>query len=194
MKISELFTEDIITFDEQQFEKDCAFFIKESHGLKMYRGAQKDFPSGTFRPFKKREDPVNSPMRLHDQVNDFFMEKFGQPFRNGLFATGDLGMARSYGHPYIVVPKGRFFWLCNTEIPDMTESLYSEFAHEQGLEEYYAINKTLDAVEKSKKWIDSVDLKQCIESKCEIMLWCSHGYYLFKDDENLPNILKSRTT
>ena len=48
-------------------------------------------------------------------INDYFIDKFGYPFRFGMFATGSFGIARDYGAVSVIFPHDGFvFCVGNT--------------------------------------------------------------------------------
>jgi len=64
----------------------------------------------------------------HDTLNEFFMAKFGEPFRDALFVTGNQMVADGYGpQVYFVFPIGKFSFVWSRNIPDAL-NLQNSFA------------------------------------------------------------------
>lgn len=185
-------------FNEEQFKKDCAYYIELMKGKKgyLYRGIEQkidSIPSASLHTFKPRTEPVGSSKRLHNLANQFFEKKFGYPFRNGMFTTGSEIHTEHYGRPYIIIPCGKFQWLSNPDIFDM----FAEFLHQRDLikrtdldrKELYqhAEDITIELMEESPNWYHNKDLPECIASGAEIMVVCDK-YYIFdaEDQYYLP--------
>ena len=88
MRFKQFINEDS-SFDESKFEKDCKYYLDMMGGTDqfMYHGTKSPIISGNLVEFRPRSGPTDSPIMLHNAVNEFFEQKFKIPFRNGLFVT-----------------------------------------------------------------------------------------------------------
>jgi len=55
----------------------------------------------------------------HNDLNKYFNEKYGHPYRNGLFCSGNKYQADDYGDIYVIFPIGEFDFIYNEEISDL---------------------------------------------------------------------------
>jgi hypothetical protein len=76
------------------------------------------------------------PKVIHDRINKFFVDKFGQPFRNAMFATSDHDTAFEYafggmetGETYVVFPVGDFdfIWSKRVSLISILQSFLNTF-------------------------------------------------------------------
>ena len=110
----------------------------------------------------------------HERFNDFFSRKFGYPFRNSVFATGDSMDAAVYGNGiHVIFPIGDFDFLWSPYVRDMTYDLKWEpiggFSHVPPSQDL--VDKTLNNVE-----YQVTDFKGAIISGKEIMIRCKEYY------------------
>lgn len=132
--IKESVTVGTTTYTEKQVEdilkvwpkvaKECREFIRE---LKMrnnkdnllYRGSNR---SKDFGRKKVRDDrqPKDMPSEAHEVLDDAFDNIYGWRARSaGLFCTGKISTAKSYGTAQIVFPVGAYEYLYSTNITDL---------------------------------------------------------------------------
>lgn len=185
-------------FNEEQIAEDCVYYldlIKDSNVQRfMYRGINSDdVDVDQINQFVPRSKPLASSRKFHTEVNEFLEQKFGHPFRNGLFVTGNKSTASEYaddGGIYIVVPVGKFEWLTNTQFYDLY-NLVLEAEHKNGWSYEKAEQEIIDQVKNSNDWIHNTNLAKCIRDGNEMMLWCPNGYYLFAYDD-YPEVLDGK--
>lgn len=110
-------------------EADCCEFVNQlkhcEEGSFLFRGYNKEI--ATFNEFTHNMDyrkPVNTPLEIHNKINQTFKNKFGWNIRNGAFCYGmnilkyepfDLG----YGTQYIFFPVGKFDFVYNPQHFDL---------------------------------------------------------------------------
>jgi len=64
--------------------------------------------------------PMDTFWMIHRDLDDTFHKKFGwKPRSNGLFCTGSLNDAESYGTAYVIFPKGPFKIIWSRDIGDL---------------------------------------------------------------------------
>jgi hypothetical protein len=181
MKLFEIATPD---FDNEKFEDDCSYYIEQMgskiKNLRMYRGSStNDAVINKIKPFRPRAHSNQMPPGIHKALNELFANKFNRPFRNGLFTTGSKGTASGYGegNPKIIVPVGKFEWLCCPDIHDIYGEymrIQDNYGHERGVTDIMKMAETA-------QWKHNTNLPACLLSRAEIMLWCPGGYYVFGD-------------
>lgn len=112
--------------------------------------------------YAKRK-PKDSPLEIHELANKLFTEKFGVPFRNGVFVTGATRNAKYYGTVTQVIPIGEFNFCWSPMVQD-----FYTVSEEARSEE--------DAMDETRRLISTeyqnTNLKQAILSHHEIMLYC----------------------
>ena len=181
----------------EKFEKDCAFYLEQlgasAKTLRMYRGTESErIKVGELNPFRPRVQPVDMPKSVHTELNSFFKKSYGQPFRNGLFVSGSTDMAEAYGELYVVVPAGKFEWVCSKKYEDLYQNGIVDAVEDEDDEEQVeeAADELIEVILDTRQWINNKDLVKCVKSNKELMLWCPGGYYLFDPEMFLPNALK----
>lgn len=191
MRFKDYLAEGNSKFDIEQFKKDCAFFFdqldkEESHrAIPVFKHGSKNATSDwDIQQFRERDAPRDSPMALHNAVNEFYKKKFGFPFRNALFASGHWSSAANYGPVNYIFPIGKFEWLCNPEIEDLTgefetavdqiKHFHPEMLYDERVEA--ATEKVITTLEKSKKFYHNKDLWSCADFGSEVMIKCEKFY------------------
>jgi len=177
--------------------KHCQPYLQEANGLSLYRGLgrAKD-------PFMKKRvrlgnrTPKDMPQDLHKKLNKYFEMKFGAPFRNAMFVTGDDGVANEYGAVYTVYPIGEFEYLWSLHVHDLY-SIWENYLpwfdrNDNKKEEKKKLKEAYLEFynEEIKYGYQTTDLNAAIKSGHEIMLRCSN-YYAVRHDmaEEINRIL-----
>ena len=183
------------------FHDECKPFQKEigfdgTFDFKPLKRGMKNKPSlliGNVRPDRK---PTDTPLPIHEFMDNWFYEKFGVKFRsNAMFATKSQS-AQIYGDVYIVFPIGEFKYCYSSTIDDLYATIANKI--ESKLSSHYApltkekfndflsdednLKFALDIVEKilsDSKYIDS-DLEK-VSNFPEIMINCK-SYLAIKSD------------
>ena len=184
------------------FHNECKPFQKEigfdgTFDFKTLKRGMKNKPSlliGNVRPDRK---PTDTPLPIHEFMDNWFYKKFGVRFRsNAMFATKSQGRAQIYGDVYIVFPIGEFKYCYSSTIDDLYATIANKI--ESKLSSHYApltkekfndflsdddnLKFALDIVEKilsDSKYIDS-DLEK-VSYFPEIMINCK-SYLAIKSD------------
>ena len=98
----------------------------------LYRGIEGEFTSGIFTTRKQRE-PSDTPLWLHNALNELFEKKFGWKVRDGVFATHDTEVAQHYGDAvYCIFPVGEFEYVWSPHVADFYTAM------EENLKEWQA--------------------------------------------------------
>lgn len=188
-----------------------AHFFRQrgNDGQWLYRGTEVELhpQSGFVSVHRPRQDrkPTSSPNIIHRGLDTRFLERFNVPYRSeGLFVTGDVTTAKSYGAPVLILPEGQFKFCWSHRIHDAFADIslgdsaryVIEHAKEAGynpdnlpplnrLTEYTQfLEDNLWAMDLFNNWFDSVfensqyidaRLSDAIDSHHEIMVKC-HQY------------------
>jgi hypothetical protein len=190
--------EDESTFNLEKFKKDCAPFLELLKGTKgkklLYRGdkhAPKDFD---IREWHERKRPVDMPSQVHDVLNGYFWQKYGEPFRNWTFGSGDIGVAGAYGDLTAIFPIGKFEWFGTLDhrFSDLTQlhsDIWNDMLNNQrklpyekqanNTKEKYELTSTelINDIENSD-WEFNTNFLRLLSSTNEIM-WKCDKYYAF---------------
>lgn len=171
----------------------------------LYRGLDLDMhPKDglvTFHVPRRDRRPKDSSMLLHKALDRKFIENFHVPYRSeGVFATGSMSDAQSYGAPAIILPQGQFTFCWGRQVPDAFTAFNGQSAlmylrdnaHTmgEGLSFPATIDRStaIDFIEQNEwartlfdQWVDSEyedgqytdkDLPAAIDSLNEIMVHC----------------------
>ncbi len=200
-------------FDLEKFKSDCEFYFNEMRDADLSTNflfhGDKNAPSDfIIKQFKERGGPRDTNKEIHNSINIIFDDKFGFPFRNGLFVTGRSSDTNAYGKQTIIFPIGKFDWLSNLseEFRDMTElqekihiEVWSKIKWSQDRTSNQKIeadmfaeihDKVVDKVSQSKYWKHNEDLLECIHNKSEIMIKCKQYYEFTLDGDTFNDVVK----
>ena len=199
--------------------KDCAYYFKmvklSGNELKdwMWHGT-KAVPSNRQAAYivdaKQNREPRDTPISVHNMVNDYFKQAFGKPFRNGVFATGYYSDATIYSRDHsalALVPIGTFWWLCaadtSGEFRDLTglwkrvlEKTHDELSDEHPNLTPYDLDyeageqakvALLDEIQMTE-WYFNEYLMSCIHSENEIMIMCDKFYLIDRHSQIFKDI------
>ena len=141
--------------DFDKLKKDCQPFIKELNSPEdfIYSGRR---TTDTYIKKKVRKDrkPLDTPISIHNTLNDFFKKKFGHKLRSeSLFVTKDPKLTQDFGYRYIILPVGKYSLYVNKDITDLTWYLskYLINAYEIELAEFDS--NDIDVIEGKLDWI-----------------------------------------
>ena len=107
-------------------KKECSDIIEVYHYAKwvLFRGEGTIIPSGFISKVpRQNRQPQATPQEVHNALNTFFIEKFGWPARNGVFAIGRRGIAMDYGYSYVFFPVNGYKYVYSPEISDLFSQL-----------------------------------------------------------------------
>ena len=113
--------------------------------------------------------PRDMELNLHDKLNELFVEKFGEPFRNALFATGDEEQADFYGTIYAMIPVGEFTFCWSPKLRDL-QTKWEDIEGQPSLTNAYRPSVFLNTVADSD--YQTTNMKAAINSEHEIMIRC----------------------
>ena len=177
-QITETSHEDI----RDMLRRDCMPYLKmigPPSEIIAWRGMEGKYESDSFGKHKAHltdRRPSSTTPRLHTFLNKWFTTNFGQPFRNGVFVTGDIDTAETYAEPYAIFPIGNFQYLYHKEIDDLFTGIQLSYSTPK--------LKVLNQLEEIKDGYRTVGMDIAIRSGNEIMLWVEEYYYVH------PSIVK----
>ena len=195
--------------------KNCKPFFKETgfnpadfdtdvySNFGMFRGM--DIGAGAFRilSMQKNRKPRDSSKRVHNTLDEYFVKKFGHPYRSEcVFVYGDEDTSSGYGPPYLIIPIGEFSYIWSKSIGDA----YAYFENAQSPAGWYdikdALSDTMELLSDDNErpsvtgglWQDAItaylnmmhpytneNIAQALNKRrTEVMLNCPHGYYAIK--------------
>lgn len=191
---------DMINF-VSNIKKDCQPYLKEVNNDPFYENALfRGMDGGNQMMTKKNvrlddRKPTDSSEAAHNLANVFFKQKFGLPFRNGIFAVGSYDRARGYGedggHPgsrqtYVIFPIGNLKYTWSPYVEDLfTDVIYPANGNH---------GRLLELLNEGE--FTSTGLVDAIDYGHEVMIWCKQYYaiqaeYVRANSEGLEAVLKA---
>lgn len=157
-------------------QENCSEFLSQSSDP-LWRGMTITSSNVLYKQHAART-PVDTPNVIHAAINDFFTLKFGIPFRNGVFATGDVYEADSYlrrsegrqRELAMVFPVNGFSFCWSPVVSDFYHIPTTELVKKITSDPNYVT----ETFEKLK--YQTTDLQRGIDINHEIMLDCPNGY------------------
>jgi len=186
-----------------QISQQCQPFIREvgwDKCFELYRGV----PGVGNREFIEKRvrldsrTPKSMDPYLFDEINRYFTEIYGQPFRNAMLTTGDKFHTRLFGETFMVFPKGDFKFLWNENVDDFNFAL-SNFSTDDNVRNRVEgsvwssdnrdmINQWfLEEFVKETDW-HTIDMGAAIAANAEIMIRCKDywGINCRDHDKHIP--------
>jgi len=182
MKSTEFILEEVTEQNIEEWawliKEDCQFYLRQNNpkNFPLYRGLKmEDEPFLKKRVRLKDRTPKDMNPELHHELNSYFQTKFGSPFRNAMFCTGNEAEATVYGAYYYVFPRGKFEFIWSPHIDDLF-SLWDMHGDE---DIFFDEVKNGDYTNKN--------LSNAIDSHHEIMIRCNSYYALSAKNENIAS-------
>ena len=117
--------------------------------------------------FIENRIPKAIPVSIHKRLNALFTEKFGIPFRNGVYATGDYDQATDYGTVHHFFPVGEFKYCWSP----FQKDLFHYIDERDG-------RFTDEQLQKLVNTYHTTGLKEAIHDEVEIMFYCTSSILL----------------
>lgn len=119
-------------------KRDCKPWLAEARGHFAYRGMYLKDGDTSFKPvdasydgsfyigtIRKDRKPKDSPLWLHNVLNDTLQQESGIAYRSSsLFVVGDYGQSQNFGNTYLIFPIGEFKYAWSKKLIDPTHDLY----------------------------------------------------------------------
>ena len=186
-----------------QISQQCQPFIRQvgwDKCFELYRG----IPGAGMNEFIEKRvrldsrTPKSMDPYLFDEINKYFTEIYGQPFRNSMLTTGDKFHTRLFGETFMVFPKGDFKFLWNGDVDDFNFAVSNFVSSEEvksrvegsvwSSKNRDMINQWfLDDFVKETDW-HTIDIKSAIDANAEIMIRCKDywGINARDHDKHIP--------
>jgi hypothetical protein len=118
----------------EALQHSCGQYLKESPkgSPPLYRGLNKPIAGDGIAVISvnlRHRAPRDTALDYHNMINEYFTERFGYPFRNGVFATTSEATASMYGTANFMIPADGYEILGSPTIEDMTQFI-SEIEYE----------------------------------------------------------------
>lgn len=94
----------------------------------LYHGTRRVDETVTEITLREREAPLDTSLLVHNTVNKMAKEKFGINIRNGMFASQDALVTKSYGATTMLIPLGDYRIFYTPGVTDFTDK-YRVAAH-----------------------------------------------------------------
>lgn len=185
MKLYHYLNEKYIELQEGEMDflidRWCQPWLKASSGKQVFRGISTK-PENFKGIVRKDRNPMNTPQVIQDIFDDTCKKKFGwKPRSSGLFVSGDVSQARSYGDDYAIYPIGDFKFLWSPTISDFYIDISIISSNYEGSRDKVFKEKAFQEEVKAKiiKSYSDKNLKKAIKSGQEIMIKCNEYYAKF---------------
>lgn len=196
MKIREIIVENDDDEDYnrifEQIIKDCKRYIQEAtmNEIFLYRGSSNTAEwnstgAGGIGRFKARlgdRRPSDTPLEVHNLLNQWFTDNFGKPWRNGVFVTANQDVAGGYGKYGAFYPIGNYEYLFSPVIGDLYGYLDKNSDFELFADGDIVTKKEDDELVvmiHTDDYKRNEDLDEAEAVEHEISFWCNE-YYLLK--------------
>ena len=145
-------------------KKDCKLYINDVqryyHNNFLFSGRK----SNAFfakKKVRKNRKPKDTPIEIHDLMDDWFYKKFGIRFRsNSFFGSFEESTVTLYGKPFIIFPIGKYSAISSPVVNDV----YSEIEEET----YDTLGKYID-LESEWKGLSDTDKEKILITVEEIL-------------------------
>lgn len=160
--------------------RDCKPFLKAINydvaHYPLYRGLGQESDSFIIKSVRlENREPSDSPQNIHDALNDYFTQTFGEPFRNAMFAAGTQIVTASFGNLYIVFPAGKFTFVWSPEVTDLVTEYIPTLEDILDQVDQQTIPLDMSSFMNTLNYTNG-NLKKAIESNKEIMIRCEQYY------------------
>ena len=134
----------------------------------------------------KHRKPKDTPLLVHNAMNEAFKKKFGWNVRDGVFVTGSDALAGTFGRTHVVFPIGEFKFVWSEHIEDVYGDLVEPDLGDDWEENWHDGEK-----ERFQKYVlewnwSDKNFAEALRSRNEIMLSCE-SYYTFMFESNFFN-------
>jgi len=201
MKSTEFLKEDIIDTLERKYnfstgyikfllkiQANCQPYFNEvgfdTAMTGLYRGMHISEPYILKSTRLKNREPLGMDPDTKNDVNDYFSDNFGAPFRDAVFCTGDKIIADNFGHPFVIFPKGNFKYFWSPDVFDLNTTISRFYFNSEGQVNPQVIPELIPGIITS---YTTQDLDSAIKSKNEIMIRCNK-YYAIRADKVMSDI------
>ena len=160
------------------------------------------------RRVRKDRKPKDTPLEIHEAMDDWFKDEFGIRFRSNSFFAGFIRkIVAWYGETYMVFPIGKYLAISSPNIKDIymtIEDYMGKTTEVLDLKDDWNIlddaskETAIDGIEHILDKADYKDVRKGYNEKNEVMVHCDEYYVLFYDsilrEIGINNLLKKLTT
>lgn len=176
----------------KKIREDCQPYIKEA-GSDIFKNGMWRGIKGTDKKPRllktarlENRTPTDMPVYLHGKLNEYFDNRFGHPYRNGVFVTGDQSEAMNYGEAYQIFPIGEFDYLWSPDVDDLMTEIDGFQWDSKEITDLDAQNEAMDRqiakfIKSSLRNYKNNYLGKAVQSHTEIMLWTKQYYAIHED-------------
>lgn len=150
MRLREVLEADDFSHIVETIKQHCQPYIeilKQNNGECLFRGSNsgKAYP-GHIKLIKPNltRIPLDTPIPIHNFLNDKFQSKFHFPYRNGIFATGNQPRAAGYGSVSVLFPVGELKFIWSPKIEDLFAAIDTTIANNRYGKEVDSNEERLD--------------------------------------------------
>ena len=164
-----------------RIKQDCQPYLQairgDLQGYPIFRGLQGTnsmVMTGRVRLDDRR--PAGMEQEQHDLLNMYFTERYGEPYRNALFVSGDANFAKDYGNLYLIFPREEFSFLWSPDVRDLyfIDSYIQDAIDDDKEEGEYDHKQFIRYMDKCN-YMDSW-FTRAVQSNNEIMIRCESYY------------------
>ena len=175
-------------------KRECKLYINDVQRYYHNRFLISGRKSNTFfekKRVRKNRKPKDTPIEIHNLMDDWFNKKFGIRFRsNSFFASFEEITTIDYGNPFIIFPIGKYSAISSSTVNDLFSEIEEESydilgkyidlkAEWKGLSDMYK-EKILITVEKILNKANYKDIRKGYNKMSEVMIHCKEYYILRK--------------
>jgi len=178
------------------FEKNCKPYFDDFYsiweGEFFISGRKSNNEAFTKKKVRKNRKPKDTPMEIHDIIDDWFYKKFGIKARsNSIFCSFNENTANEYGNPYYIIPIGKYSTIASPTIKDIYAEIVQDKIDRTKYDDEYDDDRMKKDIiselkhgnyKKNKKVSDSKT-----HSSTEYMLHCNE-YYIINSNEMTDDI------
>ena len=176
-------------------KKDCGSFVKElkKNMILLFSGRDEQV-NFTKKSVRKNRTPRDTPIEIHDFIDNWFNKKFGIRARsNTVFCSATESSTSDYGEAYIIFPIGNYTTISSNKVSDLyskIETIIKEEFYGKNGPKFENIDKIwnriltsdekINVYKEIRKLLDESDYKKnnIKNNNVEIMLHCKEYYML----------------
>lgn len=169
--------------------KNCSKYLRENNDPTMnimWRGMPFKSQGSVVKTVRKDRKPVDTNFKVHGILDEWFNDTFGLRARSqGLFVTGDMKQAGTYGERFIIFPVGDYKYVWSPEVRDLLKVAKSDIAlvlrDKPQSDHESAIRGIMDGLN-----YQTDGLVEALRTKHEVVMMCDQyiavPYHLYDSD------------
>lgn len=162
MKLNQIFEAQQDSLDlkyARQIVRDCQPYLSEQtfNVHPLYRGIVTSTNETMIKKRRRRDrEPLSTTKEMHQVINQWFIDKFGKPYRNGVFATPQPKV-NLYGTKHEMFPIDQYSICWSPHVSDLFSSL--EGLHKSLIAQGYNENRAKQIAFSNHPQIHQEDIK-----------------------------------